>query len=178
MRREKNRRRNKSGEIHREPYPEVKQFLRKEVHYACPVPECSSPLLEWHHFDPKWNEEHHHDPQGMIALCTLCHPKADRGTWTNEELRSFKQNPAPAGLIRETFGWSERSVVYRLGGSYAIDCTAGVIAVNGKSVLWIGGQKRGGSSFRLICSGKRASASSMSEITVYQSMRRKFGILA
>lgn len=136
MRREKNRRRNKSGEIPREPYPEVKQFLRREVHYACPVPGCGSPLLEWHHFDPKWNKEHHHDPQGMIALCTSCHPKADGKKWTNEELRSFKQNPAPVGLIRETFGWSERSVVYRLGGSYATDCTAGVIAVNGKPVLW------------------------------------------
>jgi hypothetical protein len=72
----------------------------------------------------------------MIALCTLCHPKADRGKWTKEELRSFKRNPAPLGLIRETFGWSERSVVYRLGGCYASDCAAGVIAVNGQRVLW------------------------------------------
>ena len=136
MKKKKGRHRDKSGDIPREPYSQVKQFLRREVHYACPVPGCGSPLLEWHHFDPRWKEKHHHDPQGMIALCTSCHPKADRGTWTNEDLRLFKRNPAPLGLIRETFGWSERSVVYRLGGSYASDCTAGVIAINDIRILW------------------------------------------
>lgn len=136
MSRKKGQRRVRSGNIPREPYPEVKQFLRKEVHYACPVPGCASPLLEWHHFDPKWEDKHHHNHEGMIALCTSCHPKADRGTWTKEELGSFKRNPAPLGLIRETFGWSERSVLYRLGGTYAVDCVAGVLAVSGQRVLW------------------------------------------
>jgi hypothetical protein len=134
--RKKGQRREAKRDIPRDPYPAVKQLLRKEVHYACPVPGCGRPLLEWHHFDPEWKKKHHHNPDGMIALCTLCHPRADRGTWTKEELRSFKRNPAPLGLIRETFGWSERSVLYRLGGSYAVDCAAGALAVNDRRVLW------------------------------------------
>jgi hypothetical protein len=136
-RREKNRSlRNTSPDIPRQPSLEVKRFLRQEVHYACPVPECGRPLLEWHHFDPKWEEKHHHNPAGMIALCTSCHPKADRGTWTREELRLFKQNPAALGFIRENFGWSDRSFLYRLGGVYAIDNTVGVLAINGQRILW------------------------------------------
>jgi hypothetical protein len=136
MARKKSRHRERSANIPRDPYPEVKQRLRQEVHYACPVPGCGSPLLEWHHFDPKWEEKHHHDPEGMIALCTTCHPRADRGAWSKEQLRSFKRNPAPLGVIRATFGWAERSVVYRLGGTYAADNAAGVLAVGGQRVLW------------------------------------------
>src|SRR6266446_2552326 len=90
-------------QIPREPYDGVKQALRQEVHYACPVPGCGSPLLLFHHFDPPWKRKHHHNPGGMIALCTKCHPKADRGTWTKAQLHSFKRNPPPAGLIRTTF---------------------------------------------------------------------------
>lgn len=122
--------------VPRDPPPAVKQFLRQEVHYACPVPGCGSPLLEWHHFDPKWREKHHQNPDGMIALCTKCHPRADLGTWTKEQLHSFKRNPQPLGLIRETFGWAERSVLYRLGGVYAADNNAGVLAVRGQRILW------------------------------------------
>ena len=128
--------RNSSANISRDPGDKVKKILRQQVHYACPVPGCGKPFLQWHHFDPTWREEHHNNPDGMIALCTKCHPMADRGKWTKDELRSFKQNPAPPNLIRSEFGWSERSVVYRLGGNYAIDCTAGVIAINNLPVLW------------------------------------------
>jgi hypothetical protein len=127
--------RKRSDNIPREPPPEVKKILRQEVHYACPVPECGRPLLMWHHFDPRWEEKHHHDSDGMIALCTLCHPRADRGTWTKEQLKSFKQNPAPLGLIREQFGWSERSVLYRLGGNYSVDCKVALV-LGGQPILW------------------------------------------
>lgn len=136
MRRKKKKRHKRSADIPRTPYPEVQQSLRKEVHYACPVPECGRPLLEWHHFDPKWEEKHHHNPEGMIALCTSCHPKADRGKWTKDQLKSFKRNPAPLGLIREMFGWSEQSVLYRLGGIYAVDCRVAVLAIRGQRILW------------------------------------------
>ena len=130
------KKRNSSSNVARDPGEPAKKILRQEVHFACPVPGCAKPFLEWHHFDPTWREKHHNDPIGMIALCTTCHPMADRGKWTKEQLRSFKQNPAPLGLIRSEFGWSERSVVYRFGGNYAIDCTAGVIAIDNRPVQW------------------------------------------
>jgi len=123
-------------QIPREPYPEVKRALRQEVHYACPVPGCGRPLLEFHHFDPPWQQKHHQNPEGMIALCTVCHPKADRGTWTKAQLHSFKRNPPPEELIRTTFGWSERSLLYRLGSVYAADNNEGVLAVGAQRMLW------------------------------------------
>ena len=132
----KSRERLSTGSIPRDPWPEVKQQLRQEVHYACPVTGCGRPFLMWHHFDPPWSERHHHNPAGMIALCTKCHPLADGGHWTKDELRSFKNNPPGMAIIRDTFGWSERHVVYRLGGNYAANCSAGVVAVGGQKILW------------------------------------------
>ena len=132
----KKNRRNSTSNIPRDPPDPIKKTLRQEVHYACPVPGCGRSVLEWHHFDPPWEERHHHDPAGMIALCTACHPIADRGKWTRDDLRSFKRNPPTQALIRGEFGWSERAVVYRFGRNFAVDCRAGVIAINNRPVLW------------------------------------------
>src|ERR1700722_16018683 len=107
-----NKRKNSKGSsqhISRDPPDPVVRFLRKEVHYACPIPDCGNACLTWHHFDPEWREQHHHNTDGMIALCTSCHPKAQRGHWTKAELRSFKNSPPSMNLIRQRFGWSEQS---------------------------------------------------------------------
>jgi hypothetical protein len=104
--------------IGREIPEPVKRQLRQEVRFACPVPGCGNPLLEYHHFDPPWNQQHHHNLAGMISLCTRHHPMADRGTWTKEQLREFKSKPADVGLIRQTFMWSERSALLQLGNLF------------------------------------------------------------
>jgi hypothetical protein len=147
--------RNSTSNIPRDPPDSIKRILRQEVHYACPVPGCGKPFLEWHHFDPSWEERHHHDPAGMIALCTVCHPMADRGKWTRDDLHSYKQNSPTQELIRSEFGWSELAVVYRLGGNYAIDCGAGVIAINNRRVLWDGRSPEGRLLFSLDFRGEK-----------------------
>jgi hypothetical protein len=53
----------------RTPPIAVRRKLRQEVGFACPVPDCGSPYLTWHHFDPPWHVTPQHEPAGMIALC-------------------------------------------------------------------------------------------------------------
>lgn len=99
----------------------VKKVLRQEVNYGCPVPDCGSPLLTWHHFDPPWHIQNHHNPEGMIALCTKHHPMADAGTFSNEQLHSFKKSPNSLDSIKNKFEWYPQNCLIRLGGCYAFD---------------------------------------------------------
>lgn len=75
----------------RDPYRDVKRQLRQEVRFGCPVADCGNPYVTWHHFDPPWRVEHHHRPEGMIALCLEHAPQADAGAFTDDQLRALKR---------------------------------------------------------------------------------------
>src|SRR5438093_427730 len=76
--------------ISRTPPANVRRLLRSEVGFGCPVPACNSPYLSWHHFDPPWAIAHHHNPDGIVALCVQHHGAADGGAFTNQQLHAFK----------------------------------------------------------------------------------------
>lgn len=73
----------------------------------------------------------------MIALCPVCHGRAEGGAWTKEQLREFKRSPKSPQVIRETFGFPEpgRGIVYRLGGNYAFSSPI-ILAIAGIPLLW------------------------------------------
>lgn len=104
--------------MNRTPPLEVQRQLRREVKYGCPVPDCGNPFLYWHHFDPAWNVEEHHRPDGMIALCGEHHPKADAGAYTIEQLRGFKSRvTAMPGLVQGKIEWMRQDLVLVLGSN-------------------------------------------------------------
>lgn len=119
----------------------VKKALRKEVNYGCPVPDCGSPLLTWHHFDPPWHIQNHHNPEGMIALCTTHHPIADAGTFSNEQLHAFKKTPNSLENIKNKFEWYPARSLIRLGGCYAYDWCR--ITISGTKILEINKDESG-----------------------------------
>lgn len=98
------------------PPIEVRQQLRREVGFGCPMDGCGNPYLHWHHFDPPWSERQHHDPSGMIAICAEHHAKADAGAYTTEQLRALKNSTHsdPAGR----FDWMRRELLVVVGGNY------------------------------------------------------------
>jgi hypothetical protein len=104
--------------INRTPPERVKQTLREEVGFGCPIPGCREPFLTWHHFDPPWHERHHHDPDGMIALCTRHHAMADRDVFSRVQLRAFKNSPHSVEEVRAKFEWARPKQLVRLGGFY------------------------------------------------------------
>jgi hypothetical protein len=111
--------------------------LRREVNFCCPVPDCDNVILTYHHFDPPWRDRQHNEAGGMIAICPICHGKAEGGAWTIEQLRHFKKNPKPPGFVRDRLAVPEpgKRAVYRLGGNYVLSCPL-VLGVAEVPVLW------------------------------------------
>jgi hypothetical protein len=108
--------------------------LRREVGFGCPV--CRSPFLEWHHFDPPWEKEKHWRPEGMVAMCPICHGSADRsrshaGSYSDDELRALKKSSrSSADVIANFPTWQDKeSLLVRVGGFYT-DTSAPVISIN------------------------------------------------
>lgn len=122
--------------MNREPPSSVRHELRREANFGCPVPGCGSPYLTYHHFDPPFHEHEHHNPEGMIALCTKHHPMADRGKWSKTELRQMKQNPflQSNNIVDNNFGWRKRELILAAGGFYINPRV--FLRLNGKDIIW------------------------------------------
>lgn len=128
--------------MNRKPPIAVIRQLRQEVGFGCPVDGCGSPYLEWHHFDPAWRVENHHNPEGMIALCTQHHPMADGGAYTVEQLRGFKSNIVNADRVKGQFHWLRNRLLALVGGVFYYE-TYTVLTVNGTNVIWFSRDEQG-----------------------------------
>jgi hypothetical protein len=136
----------------------IKQQLRREVGFGCPIPGCGSPYLEWHHFDPPWREGHTNDPDGMIALCSKHHRMADAGTYTIGQLHEFKR---AAGQHREKdvqgkFDWLRHKLLAVVGGGAFYE-TLQIFAYYGQPIIWFTRDEEGYLRLNikmLSCSGK------------------------
>lgn len=99
---------------------EVRRYLRQEVNYGCPLDSCGSPFLSYHHFNPPWHEENHHNPNGMIALCLHHHKAADNGAYTCDQLKKLKSNPHLSNddILIGNIAWKRESILFDIGGNY------------------------------------------------------------
>jgi len=95
----------------------VKEILRNEVGFGCPVHDCGNPYLEYHHFDPPVHITPHNNPEGMIALCAQHHKKADGCVYTNEQLHEFKKNKVHSKCVQGNLDWLRRDFLYIVGGN-------------------------------------------------------------
>lgn len=95
----------------------VKEILREEVGFGCPVRDCGNPYLEYHHFDPPVHVKPHNDPKGMIALCAQHHKKADGNAYTTEQLHEFKKNRVHSKQVKGNLDWLRRDFLSIVGGN-------------------------------------------------------------
>lgn len=95
----------------------VKEILRTEVGFGCPVLDCGNPYLEYHHFDPPIHIASHNNPDGMIALCAQHHKKADGGLYSNEQLHEFKKNKVHSQKVQGNLDWLRRDLLSIVGGN-------------------------------------------------------------
>ncbi|MGX9572748.1 hypothetical protein [Mesorhizobium sp. f-mel] len=116
--------------ISRTPPTEVRR-LRAEVGFGRPM--CGSPHLEYHHFDPTWAEQKHHDQQGMIALCAEHHAAADSGAFTRDQLMGLKR--ASHASVESSFQWRRKHTVFVCGGNYAYKCGS-MLRVGGIDIIY------------------------------------------
>lgn len=119
----------------RKAIPEkVKETLRSEVGFGCPVKGCGNPYLEYHHFDPPVNVRPHNDPNGMIALCAQHHRKADGGAYTVEQLHALKADKANAELVKGNLEWLRRDLLAVVGGVFYYE-TPRIIDIDGYELI-------------------------------------------
>lgn len=103
------------GMLSRHPPAAVLRQLREEVNYSCPI--CGSPFLTWHHFDPPYHVQPHHNPDGMIALCPLHHKMADSGVYSADYLRGLKHRQSGTSRIAFRWPWEPENIAFFFGGN-------------------------------------------------------------
>jgi hypothetical protein len=127
------------ADLSRDPPTAVKYQLRQEVGWGCPMRDvgtnyCGSPYLTYHHFDPPWVKEHHHDPARMIALCWTHHARAD--ALTVEQCRELKQTAlSRAGEVAGRFDWMRHGVLAIAGGNYYYE-TPRLVVYRDEPLIW------------------------------------------
>ncbi len=129
--------------MNRTPPKEVRQALRREVGFGCPVNGCGNPYLEWHHFDPPWHEKEHHNPEGMIALCPVHHRKADAGAYTREQLHIFKAERKQKSIeIKGQFDWLRNKLLAVVGGNFYYEIPI-LFQIQNSPVIWFNRDEEG-----------------------------------
>ena len=69
---------------------DVERQVLIESGHRCAV--CGESPVERAHIIP-WNESKEHKAENLIALCPLCHARADKQNWGKKTLRIYKENP-------------------------------------------------------------------------------------
>jgi hypothetical protein len=118
---------------------EVRKKLREEVAFGCPIKNCGSPYLSYHHFDPPYHIEKHHRPEGMIALCLHHHKAADNGAYKVSQLKNIKKYPYLRTVKQKPkgrFEWEREQLIVLMGGGGYVSNEV-VLQVKGKDLIWI-----------------------------------------
>jgi len=75
----------------RPPIPsELKRKVLVEAGHRCAIPTCRYPITEIVHIIP-WEQVKKHEYENLIALCSNCHGRADRGEIDRKSLRIYKR---------------------------------------------------------------------------------------
>lgn len=125
-----------TGTVSRTPPVSVRRQLRAEVDFGCPL--CGSPYLEYHHFDPPFADEPHHNPDGMIALCATHHAQAN--SYTTQQMRDLKSQSRYE--VSGQFNWRRRHTVFVCGSNYAYQCRS-MLNVHGFDLVYFEKDKDG-----------------------------------
>jgi len=128
-----------SSTLSRTPPSAIRRKLREEVGFGCPVEGCGSPYLSYHHFDPPWNIQPHHNPEGMIALCLQHHKEADKGAFTPKQLREMKKHPYLKEIKRfpkGRFNWKREQFLLLVGGNWYIKPKV-ILKLKEKKIIWL-----------------------------------------
>lgn len=124
--------------MNRYPPQNVIKILRNECIFMCSINGCDVPYLEYHHFDPPWHIENHHNTEGMIVLCPVHHRQADVGAWNIAQLHELKRANKEIDLsqVEGKFNYLRNKFLLKAGGIYAFNNRFAEITLEGKPLIW------------------------------------------
>ena len=127
---------------------EVKRAVRQRDGFGCIV--CGKAIYEYEHFDPEFAEATHHDPAGIILLCTSCHAKKTRGFLSNETISAARQSPKcrENGFSFEEFDVGSTAPEISVGNFTATDVDT-LIEIFGTKILSISAPAERGLPFNI-----------------------------
>lgn len=127
----------------RRPPKKVRDALCREVGFRCPIRDCGSPYLTFHHFRPPWSVKPHHNPAGMIALCSNHAAKADGGYYPDDYLLELKDKSAtaPRPVVGE-FDYLTRDLVVVVGSMAFYDVDT-IVEIDGERCVYFNRDESG-----------------------------------
>lgn len=134
--------------MNRTPPATIRRKLRKEVEFACPISGCNSPYLSYHHFDPPWKEQKHHNVEGMIALCLGHHKQADAGAFTKIQLNQLKSKGKKNQTVRGGINWRREDLLI-IAGSNIFFGSPTILESSTQKFIWFDKNKDGFSSINM-----------------------------
>lgn len=124
--------------MNRYPPKNIIKHLRDESNFMCSIKNCSVPYLEYHHFDPPWHVENHHNANGMIALCPIHHRQADGGAWTTKQFHELKKHNSVIDReeILGRFNYLRNEFMLYAGGNFYYKNRYAEIGLGKKRLVW------------------------------------------
>jgi hypothetical protein len=68
----------------------IRRQVRQECGFGCVV--CGFAIIQYHHFEPPFEQAVIHDPNGIALLCGHCHDLA-RSCWSKEKVARARRHP-------------------------------------------------------------------------------------
>ena len=105
---------NKHGLSRTIPEP-VKREVRQRCGFGCVV--CGSAIVQYHHFNPLFEEAQVHFADGINLLCGKCHDKVTRGMIGDRQVREADAYPfcKHAGVVKDMLFLAAGVRTVRLG---------------------------------------------------------------
>lgn len=95
----------------RQPMPaDIKRRVLVEAGHRCAIPTCRYIEVDIHHIVP-WSQCQAHEYDNLIALCSNCHRRADRGEIDRKSLRLYKFN---LRFAHDKFSQLEMDILFEL----------------------------------------------------------------
>lgn len=88
---------------------ETRRRVLVEAGHRCAIPTCRHIEIDVHHIVP-WKICREHKYDNLIALCPICHRRADRGDIDRKSLRLYKAN---LRFIHDKFSQLELDVLFQ-----------------------------------------------------------------
>ncbi len=89
---------------------ELRRQILIEAGHRCAIPTCRNIVCDIHHIIP-WEKCKEHNYENLIALCLICHRRADNEEIDRKSLRTYKAN---LRYIHEKFSHFEIDMLFGL----------------------------------------------------------------
>jgi hypothetical protein len=99
-----------SGEGRPDIPADIRRRVLVEAGHRCAIPTCRYIETDIHHIIP-WAKCQAHDYDNLIALCSNCHRRADRGEIDRKSLRLYKFN---LRFVHDKFSQLEMDILFQL----------------------------------------------------------------